>query len=171
MSVMQKISSSIPKDDWHSFILTGLNLDHTWVPLHLLRSMIRVNSKADNLVEELTIKSLINPPANFSIAQFTPSLFDYSLETRELYPEVFQVILKTRNNENKYDKIDFHMYPHESPGRQVDFQSLQDNSFTKDTEHVSHLLMLKKDRFSSTFSWFHPDLNCRVYAPWKYVEL
>ncbi len=168
-SFIEKISSSTTKDNWHNFILTGLNLDHTWVPIHILRSAFKFNSQAEKLVADLKIESLINS----STIQFHQSQFDFLLETTQLYPDVFQVKLKTSAHESNFKDIQFHLYVHESPGQQIDFQSLQNKSFIKNnkTEHISQRLMRKNDRFSSTFSWYQQDLNCRVYAPWKYVTL
>lgn len=174
MSHIQNISSSISKEDWHNFILSGLNLDHTWVPLHFIRSSFRFNSTAENMTEELDIESFINTKKYANKKNLNRKQLDFSLETTELYPNVFQISLKTKQKEKKYNAIRFHLYQHDTPGQKVDFQSLTNKSFIKNsrnTKHISKLLMLKKDRFSTTFSWYPKQLDCRVYAPWKHIKL
>lgn len=37
--------------------------------------------------------------------------------------------------------------------------------------YTAQSLMLEKDKFSTTLSWYDKDLDCRVNLPWRYVEL
>ncbi len=160
LSFIQEIESSLSKDDWHRYLQTGLNLDHTWVPLHLIRSVFSLEPYTEDFIKKKSINSTNELPFNFSV------------ETKVLYPSVFQVQLITEHND--YQAIQLHLYSHqaESETRQVDFQLLQEHTFSVNkNKYTFQLPMLKKDKFSSTFSWHQPQLDCRIYAPWKYIAL
>lgn len=167
-SMVQEMSLTSTADQWQDYILNGLNLDHSWVPFHVFRSSLSWVSNAEQLVANLTMKSLLETPT------LQATHLHYSLETKQIYPQVFQLILHASAITESHTAIQVHLYQHKKPGKLVDFQAMRSEFLNKkqlDDGYLPSLLMLKKDRFSSTFSWYDPNLACRIYAPWKYVEL
>lgn len=160
--------AAVPEAEWLGFVHSGLNLDHVWLPFHLLRSLFSLSSSLEQ-------RAWAWPPADPRRTEpagnaITPPAFE--LELTEVFPRVFQAGYRLSRLDDSHQEPRMHFYQHGKPGRQVDIaETLTDRLRLPGGEPAPKRLMLKKERVSATLSWYSADLECRLNLPWRYLEL
>jgi hypothetical protein len=96
----------------------------------------------------------------------------YELASTEIFPKVFQPTYSIHYPGSGYSDVQVHIYEHQTPGRLVDLLTMESEILALNKAvYTAQSLMLEKDKFSTTLSWYDKDLDCRVNLPWRYVEL
>jgi len=175
MTVVRDHSASVSAGEWREFIATRLNLDHTWVPFHLLRDVFSNTSKGEIRAIKSTRNALMDWQEVLGADEINQGIPSYHMEPREIFPGIYQAIFKVNRKITVHQAVWVHLYVHESPGKQISFPEVLTHSLNANRsggeEYNSPRLILDKQRVSGTVSWYDDSLACRVYASWNYIEL
>ncbi len=163
-TVIEKLTLSMPEQEWRQLIRQGLNLDHTWVPLHLIRVLFTSSAPAINtdLVQTLAQINSNHVP-----------LLNYTIHSQPLYPDISQLHFQPDTEHFNGQRLQGHLYQHRQPGFVVDLFDLESHAVEEhelQNGFTSPILKKKDERFSGTFSWHDPRLSCRIFAPWESIQ-
>jgi hypothetical protein len=166
------ISATLPKDEWIAHLQTGLNLDNSWVPFHLFRSLFKWSANVENRASVWVLPELASRPYQVTTTASQSEPVSYELASTEIFPKVFQPTYSIHYPGSGYSDVQVHIYEHQTPGRLVDLLTMESEILALNKAvYTAQSLMLEKDKFSTTLSWYDKDLDCRVNLPWRYVEL
>lgn len=166
-----EIAETISKKEMIAFIQSQLNLDHSWLTVHLFRSIFNSSDHIDILA--MNLPKFSENTNEIVSTEHGIRLVDYDLELKEIFPKVFQPIYHIYPFNNESLQVQVHLYEHQSPGRLVDTQQMLTNILTTESngEYTTDIRMLQSERFSTTLSWYSKALDCRINSPWRHVAL
>ncbi len=174
MAIVQHHSTAISIKQWRRFVKAKLNLDHTWVPFHLLRDLFSGTEIDEAQAIEFVGQWLNDEPRKSRSDEIRQQLTQYQMNSSEIYPGVFQLDFHIARKFEDYQSARVHLFEHEDKGRQIEFAKVFSQPLMtsqRDDKTIEPRLMLRKQRVSGTISWYDRSLACRVYAPWKFQEL
>lgn len=166
-NVVSDAVNDMSKEEFSHALNTGLNLDNSWVPFHLIRSVF---SNATIPVEQTKFYQALHVPLKAANVDSGPTL---AVKPKETFPGIYKIQYEVGNIGKETENAALDFYEHDKPGKKVDRQTVARLPLTPEKSNTvaGTQLMLKNDRFSATLSWFRQDLACRINLPWRYVEL
>ncbi|MBK8816144.1 MAG: hypothetical protein IPN42_11905 [Methylococcaceae bacterium] len=164
---VSEVLQTVSPEEFSDYLRNGLNLDGSWMPYHVFRSLFIISPIDEKQTEAYR---MYRSPVNATENDSAPRLNE---ELKETFPKVFKIQYKIDNLRSEHENAQLHFYEHEHTGRQVDRHAMTNEPITSANPDVpkAQQIMLRKERFSATVSWYRKDLECRVNLPWRYVEL